>query len=89
MVSPRSDMNALCWVGLGIDYVSLRENKIKTSQYIAIQHNTMNHSRSIAIMDIHEKIEKKQVHNQEPHEIRDPHGILNLLIPDGSMRSRL
>ena len=40
-------------------------------------------------MDIREKIEKKQVHDQEPHEIRDPHGILNLLRPDGSMRSRL
>jgi hypothetical protein len=44
MVSPRSDMNALRWIGLGIDYVSLRENKIKTTQYIAIQHNTTQHN---------------------------------------------
>ena len=53
-------------------------------------------------MDVREKIEKKQdnsnrnslkgtgtINNSNPHEIRDPHGILNLLRPDGSMRSRL
>ena len=27
--------------------------------------------------------------NSNPHEIRDPHGILGLLRTDGSMRSRL
>jgi hypothetical protein len=73
-------------------------------------------SRSIAIMDVREKIEKKQdnisnsnnhslkgtgtnnlnnslkgtgTNNSNPHEIRDPHGILGLLRTDGSMRSRL
>jgi hypothetical protein len=58
--------------------------------------NTNALSRSIAIMDVREKIEKKQDNhsnssnnsNQEPHEIRDPHGILVLLRTD-SMRSRL
>jgi hypothetical protein len=50
-------------------------------------------------MDVREKIEKKQDNhgnninhsnsNQEPHEIRDPHGILVLLRTDGLLRSRL
>ena len=98
---------------MGIDYVSLRENKIDTTQYNTIQPNTMQPntnalSRSIAIMDVREKIEKKQDNhsnnsnnsnnnsnnsnnnsNQEPHEIRDPHGILVLLRTDGLLRSRL
>jgi hypothetical protein len=94
-------MNALRWIGLGIDYVSLRENKINTTQYNTIQPNTMQPntnalSRSIAIMDVREKIEKKQDNhgnnsnsNQEPHEIRDPHGILVLLRTYGLLRSRL
>jgi hypothetical protein len=110
-------MNALRWIGLGIDYVSLRENKINTTQYNPIQPNTTQCnpmqpnanalSRSIAIMDVREKIEKKQdninslkgtgtnnlkgtgTNNSNPHEIRDPHGILGLLRTDGSMRSRL
>jgi hypothetical protein len=59
--------------------------------------NTNALSRSIAIMDVREKIEKKQDNhsnssnnsNQEPHEIRDPHGILVLLRTDGLLRSRL
>jgi hypothetical protein len=71
-----------------------------------MQPNTNALSRSIAIMDVREKIEKKQdnsnhnsnsnnslkgtgTNNSNPHEIRDPHGILGLLRTDGSMRSRL
>jgi hypothetical protein len=71
-----------------------------------MQPNTNALSRSIAIMDVREKIEKKQDNhgnnsnnsnsnnnnsnsNQEPHEIRDPHGILVLLRTYGLLRSRL
>jgi hypothetical protein len=111
-------MNAL----RGCVCISLRENKIKTTQYNqynqynpiqVMQPNANALSRSIAIMDVREKIEKKQdnsnsnnhslkgtgtnhnnslkgtgTNNSNPHEIRDPHGILGLLRTDGSMRSR-